>query len=131
MDTLEPDFEVWEKTTPPELFGGAIWRLPAYRLSRYLALVVRRDIAAIHRHDSYRADQLERALGTDVLPVNVQCCGIDAAESAIGLAYALQAAHDLPNSTPILVRSADLRLGASVANRLLEGGYSNVWLVTR
>ena len=80
---------------------------------------------------SRQAEQLEHALGTDVLAVDIPCCGSNAAESAIGLLRARQLAYVLPDSTPVLVHSADLRLGASVANRLLQRGYVNVWLVTR
>jgi len=78
-----------------------------------------------------QAEQLERALGEAVIQVNVECCGIEGADLALGIAYGVQAALDLPSGTPVLVRSADLRLGASVANHLSEAGYSHVWLVTR
>ncbi len=78
-----------------------------------------------------QAEQLERALADAVIRVDIECCGLDGAEQALGIAYGMQAAHDLPNSAPVLVRSADLRLGAAIANRLSDIGYSQVWLVTR
>jgi hypothetical protein len=49
----------------------------------------------------------------------------------VGIAYGVQAAEDLPDSAPVLVRAANLRLGAVAANRLADAGYGSVWLVTR
>ena len=80
---------------------------------------------------SLQAEQLERALGEGVLRVNVECCGIEAVDQAIGIAHGMQAASDLPDSAPVLVRAADLRLGAAAANRMSAAGHANVWLVTR
>ncbi|MBC7939581.1 MAG: hypothetical protein H7Z19_07405 [Chitinophagaceae bacterium] len=80
---------------------------------------------------SRQAEQLERALGDDVIRVNVECCGVEGVDQAIAIAYGVQAAANLPSSAPILVRSADLRLGALATNRLTGAGYGNVWLVTR
>jgi hypothetical protein len=80
---------------------------------------------------TWQAEELERALGDRVVRVNVECCGAEAVEQAISIGYGMQAAADLPNSAPVLVRAADLRLGAVAANRLAEAGYGNVWLVTR
>lgn len=78
-----------------------------------------------------QAADLERALGDRLLRVQVECCGADGLERSIGLAHGLQAAHDLPDSTPVLVQGADLRLAAVAANRMAEAGHANVWLVTR
>ena len=78
-----------------------------------------------------QAEQLERALGDGVIRVNVECCGLEGLDQAIGIAYGVQAAGDLPASAPVLVRSADLRIGAVAVDRLAEAGYGNVWLVTR
>ncbi len=80
---------------------------------------------------SRQAEQLERALGDGVIRVNVECCGVEGVDQAIAIAYGVQAAADLPSSAPILVRAADLRLGALATNRLTDAGYGNVWLVTR
>lgn len=80
---------------------------------------------------SEQAAALERALGDDLIRVDVECCGRDGVDQAMGIAYGVQAASNLPNSVPVLVRSADLRLGAVAANSLLDAGYPKVWLVTR
>jgi four helix bundle protein len=69
MDPVELEFCRWETTPPPELFGDAIWRLPAYRISRYLALVVRTDADTIRRRSPSLAEQLERAV--DSIGINI------------------------------------------------------------
>jgi hypothetical protein len=78
-----------------------------------------------------QALQLEEALGVKAIPVNVEP-GADAA-AAVDLAtlvvFGLQAAHDLPPDTPVLVRSSDLRLAAATVNRLQENGFTRVFLV--
>ena len=79
---------------------------------------------------SQQAEGLERSLTGDVINVDIACCGIEGVELALGNAYGMQAARDLPRSAPVLVRAADLRLGASVANGLSDAGFSQVWLVT-
>ncbi len=66
----------------------------------------------------------------DLLHVEVSCCGIEAADLAVWTAYGLRAAYDLPTNAPILVSGRDLRLAASVVDRLGEGGMTRVWLVT-
>jgi hypothetical protein len=80
---------------------------------------------------SRQAAELERALGEGVIRMNVECCGPERVDEAVGIVYGVQAAADLPYSAPVLVRAADLRLGAVAANRLSDAGYSSVWLVTR
>lgn len=69
MDSTELDFARWESTPPPELFGDSIWRLPAYRLSRYLADVVRDDLEAVRKRSPNVAEQLERAV--DSIGINI------------------------------------------------------------
>ncbi len=79
-----------------------------------------------------QATELEDRMGVLAIPVNVEP-GPDAAaavELASQIVFGLQAAHDLRADAPVLVRSADLRLGATLANRLGELGYSNVVLVS-
>lgn len=92
------------------------------------------DAAAWTREGRYateaQARQLAEALGASALQVEVECCGGDAVDRAVGMVWGLQAADDLPASTPVLVRSADLRLAAAAANRLASGGLTHVWLVT-
>lgn len=80
---------------------------------------------------SHQAADLERALGDGLIRVNVECCGPEKVDEAVAIAYGVQAAADLPYSAPVLVRAADLRLGAAAANRLSDAGYGRVWLVTR
>lgn len=77
-----------------------------------------------------QARQLADTLGAHVLQIEVGCCGAEAVEQAVGIVWGLQAAHDLPARTPVLVRGTDLRLAAAAANRLAEGGLTHVWLVT-
>lgn len=77
-----------------------------------------------------QALQLERQLRGDVVWVPVECCGADAADFAVYVAYGMQAAHNLPASAPIFVFGADLRLAARVVNRLADDGMSRVFLVT-
>ena len=69
MDPIDPGFASWEKITPRELVGDPIWRLPAYRLSRYLALRVEDDANAVRCDNAYVADQLQRAV--DSIRVNI------------------------------------------------------------
>lgn len=76
-----------------------------------------------------QAEQLERTWGEAVLNVDIDCCGHDAYETAIGLAYAHEAAHDLPRDAPVLVRAQDLRQGAATVERLAFEGYGSTWLV--
>lgn len=64
MDNIERDFARWETTTPLELVGDPMWRLPAYRLSRYLALRVLDDVKAVRRENANVAAQLERAVNS-------------------------------------------------------------------
>jgi four helix bundle protein len=71
MDSTESDYERWQARPPDDLFGDPIWRLPAYRLSRYLALVVRADatrLRSAHRR-SHVPDQLTRAV--DSIGLNI------------------------------------------------------------
>lgn len=92
------------------------------------------DAAAWTRNGRYatraQAEQLLNARGDGVLQVQVGCCGHEAIDTAAGVAWGLQAAQQLSNQTPVLVQGEDLRLAAATANRLLEGGLVNVWLVT-
>lgn len=77
-----------------------------------------------------QAIALERKLRGDVIWVPVECCGAEAVELAVWIAYGMQAAHDLPSSAPVFVSGADLRLAAGVANRLADDGMSRVFLLT-
>ncbi len=77
-----------------------------------------------------QALQLERDLRGDVVWVPVACCGAEAVDLAVWTAYGMQAAHNLPHSAPVFVTGSDLRLAATVANRLADDGMSRVFLVT-
>jgi len=77
-----------------------------------------------------QARQLVDALGDGVLQVPVGAGSAAAVDEAVGIAWGLQAAHDLPAGTPVLVSGADLRLAAATAHRLAQGGLTHVWLVT-
>jgi hypothetical protein len=70
----------------------------------------------------------QRVLRTVVEPAANQA---DAVALAVHLTYALQAAHDLPSSAPVLVQGADARLVAIVADRLADDGFTRVIAVTR
>jgi hypothetical protein len=100
-----------------------------------LASVQPRDAGARTRSTGYatedQARQLEAALGADVLSTEVDCCGAEAADLAVLTVWGLQAARDLPGTAPVLVRGADQRLAATVAQRLADGGFTRVWLVLR
>lgn len=77
-----------------------------------------------------QADALAAALRGDVIRVELEGEGDMAADLAVMTAYGMQAVRDLPDSTPVLVRGADLAQAARVADRLAAGGYPNVCLVT-
>lgn len=77
-----------------------------------------------------QAESLRRSLGDAAIQVQVACCGESAVAEAAGMAWALQAAHDLPSAQArVLVGGPDLRLAAATANRLIQGGLRDVWLV--
>lgn len=67
----------------------------------------------------------------DVVWLDVACCGLDAADTYVGIAQGLRAAADVSSDAPVLVKGSDLRLAAFVANRLEEQGERRVFLVTR
>ncbi len=79
-----------------------------------------------------QAADLVRALGSRVLEVDLDCCGTGAggADLAVKIAFGVQAAADLDNDTPVLVRSRDARLAAATADRLTDAGYGRVVMVT-
>lgn len=93
------------------------------------------DVGARTRSTGYatpaQAAGLEKALGKEVLSTEVGCCGAEAADLAVLTVYDNQAAGKLPDSTPVLVRGADLRLAATVAQRLADNGFSRVWMVVQ
>jgi hypothetical protein len=78
-----------------------------------------------------QADQLEHALKARVISVDVgnEADAAQAVDMAVMFAHGLQAVQNVGNDAPVLVRGADLRRAATVANRLQEHGYSRVFLV--
>lgn len=70
-------------------------------------------------------------MGSDAIEISVGCCGSEAVDFAVISAWVSQVASNLPHTTPVLVRGADLRLAAAAANRIASGGLANVWLVTQ
>ncbi len=77
-----------------------------------------------------QALQLERTLRGAVIWVDVACCGTEGADLGVLIAFGMQAAGNLPASVPVFVGGADLRLAASVVNRLADAGLSRVFLLT-
>ena len=71
MSALRDQFAEFERSTPPELFGDPIWRLPAYRIARFLSEVSRLDgIALVKRRcPTHIPSQLQRAI--DSIGVNI------------------------------------------------------------
>ena len=64
MHEIEIAYARWERVRPPELAGDPIWSLPAYRLSRFLAITFRQDFERVRRYSYSEADQLRRALNS-------------------------------------------------------------------
>jgi four helix bundle protein len=71
MSTLHEQFAAFERSTPPELFGDPIWRLPAYRIATFLSEVARLDSTALMRSQcpAHIPSQLQRAV--DSIGVNI------------------------------------------------------------
>jgi four helix bundle protein len=69
--TLIDRLLVWEKNEPEDLFGDPLWRLPAFRLGRFLSVIVREDLDHIgRRHELHGpAHQLLRAV--DSISTNI------------------------------------------------------------
>ena len=64
MRALAQQFKEWEQVTPADLFGDPIWRLPAFRIARFLSDVARSDVTALVRDGAPRTKitQLERCV---------------------------------------------------------------------
>lgn len=77
-----------------------------------------------------QAEDLDAALRGDVVWVMVPCCGPDQRDLAILTAYGMQAAQNLGNDAPFLVRGRNLREAALVADSLTRAGLRRVVLVT-
>ena len=71
MPALRDQFAEFERSTPPELFGDPIWRLPAFRISRFLSEVARLDATRLAKSQcpAHILAQLQRAV--DSLGVSI------------------------------------------------------------
>jgi hypothetical protein len=78
-----------------------------------------------------QAGTLQRTMGSRLLDIDLDCCGDHGAEVAVLIAYGVQAAGDLDDHTPVLVRSRDARQAAATADRLAQMGFDRVFVVTR
>jgi hypothetical protein len=91
------------------------------------------DPGALTRLGLYTsAEQAARVLAARpgaALRVKVDRGGADEAELAVRVVWGEQAAADLPNTVPVFVSGPDLRLAATVVDRLQDGGLTRVFLV--
>jgi hypothetical protein len=94
------------------------------------------DLAARTQAGRYateaQAEQLEHALRMQAISTHVES-GHDAdaaVDSAVLSAQRKQAELALDDDAPVLVRGADVRLAARVADRLQAGGFRRVFLVS-
>ncbi len=78
-----------------------------------------------------QAADLARAFDNRVLDIDLDCCGNVGPDLAVNIAFGIQAAADLANDTPVLVRGQDAREVAAVAERLARTGYDRVFVVTQ
>ena len=64
MDNLEARFQQWQKTPPPDLIGDPIWRMTAYRISLFMADLVRLDALSLVHHGApnHKVTQLESSV---------------------------------------------------------------------
>ena len=64
MNNLEAQFQQWQNTPPPDLIGDPIWRMTAYRISLFMADLVRLDARSLvdHGAPSHKVTQLESSV---------------------------------------------------------------------
>ena len=64
MDSLEAQFERWQKQPPRDLVGDPIWRMTAYRIALFLADLVRQDARILFDRGapSHKVSQLESSV---------------------------------------------------------------------
>ena len=64
MANLEAQFEQWPKQPPPDLVGDPIWRMTAYRISLFMADLVRLDARKLFDlgAPSHKTNQLESSV---------------------------------------------------------------------
>jgi len=104
--------------------------LAAPRVARASPFV---DTGAVTRLGLYASpEQAARVLAARpgaALRVKVDRGGSDEAELAVRIVWGEQAAADLPNAVPVFVTGPDLRLAATVVDRLQDSGLTRVFLV--
>jgi len=81
------------------------------------------------RATAMQAADLEQALGYDAIRANVDGEGAEATKLAVQIVYGLQAAHDLPNSAPVLVHGSDLQSVRATVRQLAAAGFTRIWIV--
>jgi len=61
---LNDQLKAWEVDPPAELFGDPIWRLPAFRIARFMSTVAQHDVALLIRVGAPhgKVSQLERSV---------------------------------------------------------------------
>lgn len=94
MDPLEIEFAKWETITPPELFGDPIWKLPAYRISRFLAMAVQTDADMIRKRSTRVAEQLESSVDSVRINISEGYGRLHGRERARFYEYALGSARE-------------------------------------
>ena len=64
MDNLEAQFRQWQNTPPPDVIGDPIWRMTAYRISLFMAGLVRLDARRLvdHGAPNHKVTQLESSV---------------------------------------------------------------------
>ena len=87
------------------------------------------DPPSVQSATAEQAATLEQAVGGDAVQVFVECCGEQAEQQAVQIAYGMQAAQNLPNSAPFIVRADDRAAAARVAARLTDAGITRVIVV--
>lgn len=76
-----------------------------------------------------QAQALQRALGAQMLDVDVDTAGGGNPELAVQIAWGVQAAEGLDSAAPVLVHASDPRLAADAAERLSLAGHQRVIVV--
>jgi four helix bundle protein len=64
VTTLAEQLEAWESAPPADVYGDPIWRLPAFRIARFLSEIAGHDVIALIRDGapSGKINQLERSV---------------------------------------------------------------------
>ena len=71
MSELASRFATWEATPPPDLDGDPMWRLPAFRLATFMAIVCRDDESILRRSARSLASIEQLAESVDSIGANI------------------------------------------------------------